>query len=428
MKKSSGILSLFLAATLICSVLFPSAVYAATENQLRSKVVSVAQAEIGYKDSSTHSKYGNWYGYQGGWCTTFVLWCFNKAGNAYDTKLYGNIIPSGGNCNSMISWFSNKGRYHKASSGYTPKSGDLIFFDWSGNGSSQHVGIVDYTSGSTVYTIEGNCSGEVKARSYTKSGSKPYNNISSIMGYGEPDFASVSSGKGSVKTTAKKTTARKTKTKKTTTKKAITKKTTAVSTTAKKTTEKKTTKKEATTSAKASTTAKTTAKNEVTKLSINASTYELQVGDTVKLNYSVEPQNAPAVVGYFCDEEGIIEIGSAGEIKAIGEGTATVVVCANDTLYRQCDFTVTQAVADVTKVHEASSTRKVVGKAEQTVVTTEKTAKTVLSRVGVNLDALAENRQIYIVPLAIAGATVIISLFAVTVRKIKEKIRRKKED
>lgn len=423
MKKSSGILSLFLAATVICSVLFPSAVYAATENQLRSKVVSVAQAEIGYKDSSTHSKYGNWYGYQGGWCTTFVLWCFNKAGNAYDTKLYGNIIPSGGNCNSMISWFSNKGRYHKASSGYTPKSGDLIFFDWSGNGSSQHVGIVDYTSGSTVYTIEGNCSGEVKARSYTKSGSKPYNNISSIMGYGEPDFASVSSGKGSVKTTAKKTT-----TKKTTTKKAITKKTTAVSTTAKKTTEKKTTKKEATTSAKASTTAKTTAKNEVTKLSINASTYELQVGDTVKLNYSVEPQNAPAVVGYFCDEEGIIEIGSAGEIKAIGEGTATVVVCANDTLYRQCDFTVTQAVADVTKVHEASSTRKVVGKAEQTVVTTEKTAKTVLSRVGVNLDALAENRQIYIVPLAIAGATVIISLFAVTVRKIKEKIRRKKED
>lgn len=423
MKKSSGILSLFLAATVICSVLFPSAVYAATENQLRSKVVSVAQAEIGYKDSSTHSKYGNWYGYQGGWCTTFVLWCFNKAGNAYDTKLYGNIIPSGGNCNSMISWFSNKGRYHKASSGYTPKSGDLIFFDWSGNGSSQHVGIVDYTSGSTVYTIEGNCSGEVKARSYTKSGSKPYNNISSIMGYGEPDFASVSSGKGSVKTTAKKTT-----TKKTTTKKAITKKTTAVSTTAKKTTEKKTTRKEATTSAKASTTAKTTAKNEVTKLSINASTYELQVGDTVKLNYSVEPQNAPAVVGYFCDEEGIIEIGSAGEIKAIGEGTATVVVCANDTLYRQCDFTVTQAVADVTKVHEASSTRKVVGKAEQTVVTTEKTAKTVLSRVGVNLDALAENRQIYIVPLAIAGATVIISLFAVTVRKIKEKIRRKKED
>ncbi len=428
MKKSSGILSLFLAATVICSVLFPSAVYAATENQLRSKVVSVAQAEIGYKDSSTHSKYGNWYGYQGGWCTTFVLWCFNKAGNAYDTKLYGNIIPSGGNCNSMISWFSNKGRYHKASSGYTPKSGDLIFFDWSGNGSSQHVGIVDYTSGSTVYTIEGNCSGEVKARSYTKSGSKPYNNISSIMGYGEPDFASVSSGKGSVKTTAKKTTARKTTTKKTTTKKATTKKTTAVSTAAKKTTEKKTTKKEASTSAKASTTAKTTAKTEVTKLSINASTYELQVGDTVKLNYSVEPQNAPAVVGYFCDEEGIIEIGSAGEIKAIGEGTATVVVCANDTLYRQCDFTVTQAVADVTKVHEASITRKVVGKAEQTVVTTEKTAKTVLSRVGVNLDALAENRQIYIVPLAIAGATVIISLFAVTVRKIKEKIRRKKED
>lgn len=64
----------------------------------------------------------------------------------------------------------------------------------------------------------------------------------------------------------------------------------------------------------------------------------MQIGDTVKLDYSVEPSNTNAVVGYFCDQEGIIDIGANGEITAIGNGTATVVVCANDDLYAQCDL------------------------------------------------------------------------------------------
>ena len=168
--------ALCLALAIIMTVLssFPTSAYAASESEIRSKIISVAQAEVGYTGTSTYSKYGEWYGYQGGWCTTFVLWCFNQAGTSFNTKLNGVIVPSGGNCNSMISWFKNKGGYHPASEGYTPVGGDLVFFDWSGNGSCQHVGIVNYTSGDTVYTIEGNCSGKVKAREYTKTGSKPF--------------------------------------------------------------------------------------------------------------------------------------------------------------------------------------------------------------------------------------------------------------
>lgn len=440
MKRLIKLLSIPLAIIITISSFAPTAVYAATQNQLRSKVVEIASKEVGYTGSSSYSKYGEWYGYQGGWCTIFVLWCYNKAGNSYDVKLYGNIIPNGGNCNSMISWFSNKGRYHKASSGYTPKPGDLVFFDWSGNGSSQHVGIVDYVSGSTIHTIEGNCSGKVKAREYTKKGSKPYNNVSAIMGYGEPDFSSVAGGK-SQKTTKKKPakTTRKT-TAKRTTKRTTTKTTRRTTSTARHTTAnttrraatsvQNTTKKEttATTTKKTTVTKSTTAAAELKSLDINAPVYDLQVGDTVKLDYSVQPSDAPAVVGYFCDEEGIIEIGAGGSIKAVGAGTATVVVCANDTLYKQCDFTVTEAQTNVTKVHEAETTRKIVGKVETSASTTQKTAKTALAKIGVNVNVLEENPRIYIVPASIVGVTFIISALAVMMRKIKEHIKKKKED
>ena len=203
-KKASVLLLSIIISITFC---IPSCVYAASEEELRSSVVSVASGEVGYTGTSTNSKYGDWFGYQGGWCTTFVLWCFNQVGESSNTKLNGVIIPRGGNCNSMISWFKDKGRYYSPSD-YTPNQGDLVFFDWNGSGSCDHVGIVNYTSGSTVYTIEGNCSGKVKAREYTAKGSKPYNNISAIIGYASPNYASVSGQ--SEQTTAQSTTAKPT--------------------------------------------------------------------------------------------------------------------------------------------------------------------------------------------------------------------------
>lgn len=389
---------------ILLSALIPFPAQAASENALRNSVVSIAEDEVGYTGSSTYSKYGDWYGYQGAWCTTFVLWCFNEAGSDNNVKLYGNIIPSGGNCNSMISWFSNKGRYHTRSSGYTPRAGDLVFFDWSGNGSSQHVGIVTGTSGSTVYTVEGNCSGKVKSREYTSGGSKPYNNISSIMGYGAPDFSSVgsggsSSGGGNYGNPVSPP------------------ETTKNPSGGNNTGSQNTTKRNSTTAATTATEA-TTEQIKLDTLSIHASTYDLQVGDTVKLNYSVEPSDVSAVVGYFCDEEGIIELDADGDIRAIGSGTATVVVCANNELYKQCDFTVTEAVAEVT-TREVSE-RKIVGTTQQTV-TTEKNVQSMLTKMGVNVEMLRQNKQFYVIPAAIAGLTLIISIFTVAAKKAKRR-------
>lgn len=440
-KKASVLLLSIIISITFC---IPSCVYAASEEELRSSVVSVASGEVGYTGTSTNSKYGDWFGYQGGWCTTFVLWCFNQVGESSNTKLNGVIIPRGGNCNSMISWFKDKGRYYSPSD-YTPNQGDLVFFDWNGSGSCDHVGIVNYTSGSTVYTIEGNCSGKVKAREYTAKGSKPYNNISAIIGYASPNYASVSGQ--SEQTTAQSTTAKPTTKKATTTKKPTTTKQT---TTKKTTTTKQTTTKQATATATTKkTTAKPTAKESTTQtttqtttefttesttlstsqasettvsltnLSIYASNYDLQVGDSVKLEYSVEPSDVKAVVGYFCDQEGIIEIGAGGEIKAIGTGTATVVVCANDDLYAQCDFNVTDAVGEVSTM-ENNEERKVVA-TRIDVSTTQANAQSVLTRLGVNVNMLTQNKHLYIVPISIAGVTAFISIFIALIKKIKKK-------
>ena len=145
----------------------------------------------------------------------------------------------------------------------------------------------------------------------------------------------------------------------------------------------------------------------------------MQVGDSVKLEYSVEPSDVKAVVGYFCDQEGIIEIGAGGEIKAIGTGTATVVVCANDDLYAQCDFNVTDAVGEVSTM-ENNEERKVVA-TRIDVSTTQANAQSVLTRLGVNVNMLTQNKQLYIVPISIAGVTAFVSIFIALVKKIKKK-------
>ena len=434
MKKHIKIISVFLCFIMILS---PCALTAlgVSESDMKSKVISIAQNEVGYEGTGSYSKYGEWYGYQGAWCTTFVLWCFNKAGESLGVKLYTKIVPSGGNCNSMISWYKNKGRYHTRTSGYSPQKGDLVFFDWSGNGSSQHVGIVKSVSGSTIYTIEGNCSGKVKAKTYTTTGSKPYGNVSSIMGYGNPDWASVSGGSSSTtkKTTAKTTTKKKTTT--TTKKQTTTKKKTT--TTARQTTKKAATTKKQTTTAKPTTTTTTTTTTTATTtttttkpvitatdMKLYAATYDLQIGDSVKLDYSVEPNNAQAVIGYFCDEEGIIDISQGGVITATGEGVATVVVCANDEIYRQCDFTVSSVSSKVTK-HTPDSVEEEIAPPSGLA---EKSFEQKLSAVGINLERLKAHITYYIIPAYILGITAALSLAIIAVKAIAKAIRKKKEE
>lgn len=139
----------------------------ATTNAL----VTVAQNEVGYKESNNNfTKYNQWYyGYNASapWCAIFVSWCSRVA------DISTNIIPNFASCSAGKQWFENRNQFHYRGT-YIPKTGDLIFF-------SGHVGIVKSCNGSSVYTIEGNTSNQVAERSYSLNSSK-------IIGYAVPAY------------------------------------------------------------------------------------------------------------------------------------------------------------------------------------------------------------------------------------------------
>lgn len=96
MKKIIKAISVLLVAVMMCTAL-PMNASAASVSEMQNEVLDVANGEVGYTGTSKYCKYGEWLGYQGGWCTTFVLWCFNKAGENLGVSMYKSIVPSGGN-------------------------------------------------------------------------------------------------------------------------------------------------------------------------------------------------------------------------------------------------------------------------------------------------------------------------------------------
>lgn len=133
------------------------------------QIVSVALTQLGNQGGQ---KFWSWYGFDShvAWCACFASWCGDQAGLIESGKM-----PKFSLCDDGIAWFQSKGKWK--SRGYSPAPGTLIFFDWNGYGTSDHVGIVEKTEGSTVYTVEGNSSDAVNQRSYNI-------NSGTIMGYG----------------------------------------------------------------------------------------------------------------------------------------------------------------------------------------------------------------------------------------------------
>jgi len=120
--------------------------------------------------------YWSWYGFDSRveWCACFVSWCAEQCG-----YLDAGIIPRFSLCSDGVTWFQSKGQWQDGS--YTPNPGDIIFFDWEGDGSCDHVGIVEYAENGVVHTIEGNSSDSCRRRSYSIG-----NNT--VIGYGTPVY------------------------------------------------------------------------------------------------------------------------------------------------------------------------------------------------------------------------------------------------
>lgn len=175
-------------------------------------VLAVAESQLGYAESSAnyavstdasgaetakgYSRYGAWFGdAYGDWCAMFVSFCLHYAGVPEEA------MPQDANCQNWIETFAledvqlwrpvedgvaivpeeadDGGSASAVESGeaevegdepvgatgpeiYTPKPGDLVFFDWSSDGTADHVGIVRELTEATedepakLKTIEGN--------------------------------------------------------------------------------------------------------------------------------------------------------------------------------------------------------------------------------------------------------------------------------
>lgn len=114
-------------------------------------VAEIALSQVGNVGGEI---YWRWYGFNSRveWCACFVSWCYAQAG-ATEPKFSG--CTSGG-----MGWFQSHGQW--ADRNYTDIApGDTIFFDWDGSGDADHVGIVVGVENGTVYTVEGNSSGDM---------------------------------------------------------------------------------------------------------------------------------------------------------------------------------------------------------------------------------------------------------------------------
>jgi hypothetical protein len=149
-------------------------------------LVKVAESQLGYTESKAnfvpgngrrmgYSRYGAWYGNAyGDWCAMFVSWCLNYA------NIPDEAFMREASCPNWVAKLKAKDMYYPAHGerAYTPVKGDVLFFDWEGDGTVDHVGIVVEVKDDQIKTIEGNSGDTVQYCMYPA-------DSGDIVGYGK---------------------------------------------------------------------------------------------------------------------------------------------------------------------------------------------------------------------------------------------------
>lgn len=138
------------------------------------QILSWEASQIGtgeHPPGSNHTIYSLWG--DGPWCFYFQSFAFRHFG-ALDL-----IFGAHGYVPDFRSIFAPHGEFHTSS----PRPGDLVAFDFNGNGEPEHIGIVEKVlSGSYIQTIEGNTSDHVMRRTRYRG---------YVYGYATPKYGSV---------------------------------------------------------------------------------------------------------------------------------------------------------------------------------------------------------------------------------------------
>lgn len=147
----------------------------------RSQMVKQMQAWVGLKESNnSHKKIIDIYNTIKPLPVGYKLrytdeWCAGTVSAAAQVCNATDIIPAECSCPRMITLAQKMGIWVE-SDAHTPKSGDIVMYDWDDSGSgdnkgsADHVGLVEKISGKTITVIEGNYSNAVKRRTIKVNG------------------------------------------------------------------------------------------------------------------------------------------------------------------------------------------------------------------------------------------------------------------
>lgn len=148
------------------------------------RMVQLAQQELGVSETSGNNESPRIREYRtstegaentpGPWCAYFVSWLAKGAGAPIGANGNGTgYVPT------LEAWGRQTNRFMEFGQGQA-QPGDIVIFDWGGDGTPDHTGIVERVEADgTVHTIEGNASDTVMRRSYAPS-------TNDIRGYVRP--------------------------------------------------------------------------------------------------------------------------------------------------------------------------------------------------------------------------------------------------
>lgn len=124
---------------------------------VRELALAGATGWLGYTESppgTNKTKFGAWYGadYQP-WCAMFVTYCF-------DVEAPGSPSFERGQRYAYVPYVVADARAGRNGLSVTgqPMPGDLVCFDWEGDGTPDHIGIFEHGTPSSFTSIEGNTS------------------------------------------------------------------------------------------------------------------------------------------------------------------------------------------------------------------------------------------------------------------------------
>lgn len=140
--------------------------FTVTGDATRDSILGIAREELGRgvaeRGGSSNNAYyldtkeRTPYDIGDAWCAAFTSYVWEKAGYQVDWT-NPNYVPA--------IWNDAKAKLDTATADQA-EPGDLIIFDWQGDGRPDHIGIVDSVNGTTITTIEGNSSDRLRSNTY----------------------------------------------------------------------------------------------------------------------------------------------------------------------------------------------------------------------------------------------------------------------